>query len=266
MKISKRNQRQLSSEPKRPKGSKNRSYSCSSELVIYKNVKAISPFPPRYRTVMTTAMRGFINSGTGAVTWYCKLNSAHLPFQGGGWPNALPAVTTLKPTGFPQICNATFYTLFRVLRSKIRIQCSPGDASDTVQITVTPSGNSATPASAALAMGQRHTEWKQVQIGTPQASQTVSNEITMARFLGVTDQAIQNDLSGDFLGTYAADPADTVFWVVNWTPDNAGVSTTVCALTIVLEQEIEFFGETSASQPEALAVTGVKSPRSLLRR
>jgi len=251
---------------KSSKRREDRNFHASRDLVIYKDISHVSPFPPRYRTSVTTALRGYINSGTGAVTWYCKMNSAHLPFVGGGWPNALPVVTTLKPTGFPQVCNATFYTLFRVLKSKIRIQVSPGDAADSVQVTVTPSGSSSEPASAAIAMGQRRTKWKQVQIGTPMSSQTVTNEVSQADFLGVPDSAIENDLSGDFIGSYNSDPAVTMFWVVNWTPDNAGVSSTVCSLSIILEQEIEFFGETAASQPEALVVTGTPVSKATPRR
>jgi hypothetical protein len=222
------------------------------DVVVYKVPSQISPFPPRYRTIVTTAMRGYVNAGTGAVVYYCKANSAHLPFAGGGWPGTSPAAATLKPTGFPQVCNSSFYTLFRVVASHIKVQLSPGDAADSMQLSITPSGNNATPASAAAAMGQRLTKWRQIQIGTPVNSQTVHNSVAMCDFLGVTASAVQNDLSGDFIGNYAADPADLLYWVINIQPDNGGVSSTIAALTVEMQHEIEFFGETAAQQPEAL--------------
>jgi hypothetical protein len=101
-------------------------------------------------------------------------------------------------------------------------------------------------------MGQRLTEWKQVVIGTNQASQTITNEVRVSDFMGVREQAIHDDLSGNFIGTFSSAPADLTYWVVNITPDNGGVTSSITSLSVVLEQEIEFFAETAAQQPEAL--------------
>jgi hypothetical protein len=226
----------------------------SDQLIIYKNPSRNTPFPRRYRTVVKTSMNGFINSGTGAIKYYCKMNSVNLPMAGGGWTNLAPAAATIRPTGLAQVFHASFYNLARVLSSKITVQVSPGDAADAMQVSITPSSSNTLPSSVERAMGQDYTTWKQICIGTPQRSQTVTNEVSQSELLGVREQAIEDDLSGEFICGYNADPVQTLWWVINFEPDNGGVLAAIAAVSVVLEHEVELWGNADANQPEALVL------------
>jgi hypothetical protein len=212
-------------------------------------------------------MNGYINSGTGAVLYFAKMNSVNLPFAGGGWNALLPAPATIRPTGLAQVFHANFYNLARVLSSRIRVVLSPGDIADNMHVSITPSSTSTLPSSVERAMGQDYTTWKQITVGTPTASQTVRNEVSQSELLGVREQAIEDDLSGEFICAYNADPAQTLYWVVNMEPDNGGVTTSVTAMSVVIEHEVELFANADANQPEAFVETGTpKSPSHRYRR
>jgi len=184
------------------------------------------------------------------------MNSVYLPMAGGGWTNLSPAAATLKPTGLSHIFNATCYNLARVIASRISVTLSPADAADNFQLTITPSSTTNIPSTCEVAMAQNYNKWKQISVGTPIASQTVRNEVSQSALLGVREQAIIDDLSGEFVCGYATDPAQPFYWVINFEPDNGGTSAASAAMTVVLEHEVELWGNSDANQPVAFVQEG----------
>jgi hypothetical protein len=229
-----------------------REFSAREELVIYKNPARNTPYPRRYRTIVKTSMSGYVAAGTGATRYFARMNSVYLPFNGGGWAALTPAAATVKPTGLSHLFAADFYNLARVISSRIKVIYSPGDAADTVQLTVTPSSTNLFPATVEAASGQDYNKFKQITIGTPLSSQTVTNEVSQSLLLGVREQAIQDDLSGQFTCSYLSHPVQTMYWVVNFRPDNGGVTAQPAAISVILEHDVELWANADANQPEAM--------------
>lgn len=215
----------------------------SGDLVIYNSNKLL-PFAPRYRCKMTTSIFGNVVAGSAAGLYYCNLNSPYLPFSGGGWPAASSTITTLQPAGFSSICNANLYREFRCLGSKITVEFLPQALTDTIEVALTPVNSVAVaPATTAIAMQQPYTKSgfmsssKQNGKGTS-ALKSYSN---MYQLLGVSRAAIENDLSGNYIGAYNADPTITAQWVVNWaTPDAVNLAAN-CEYRVSLTHYVEFF-------------------------
>lgn len=227
----------------------------NDELVIYMAPRQL-PFPPRYRCKMVTAVYGYITTGAGSQSarYFLTFNSVFAPLSGGGFPNITPP-DTVEPTGFTQICNANFYRNFRVYGSKIMLELMPGNLLDTVECTITPSNTSSVPATVGTANGELYTRSGFFSSSKNNANSKGGSEIvnymTVHKFFGVTKRAIEDDLSGNFIGTYNADPVTKLYWVVNYaTPNGAGLTNQI-DLRLRLTQYVEFFNNTSANMQES---------------
>lgn len=227
-------------------------YSATNDLVIWKNPRSKDPFPQRFRTVMHTAIQGSVPVGTSSNLYFVRGNSAYLPFVGGAWGSGLPGIGTLNPTGYSNLVNNNFFYKWRVMSSKIRVQFAPQAAVDTIVVTVTPSFNSATPASTQAALTQQFTKYKTIGENQPESSQTITSEMHTHRLLGVRRQAILDDLSGQFFGNAASTPANVWAWVVNFQVIDAAVSINKIPYTCEVMHEIELFGDSTAADLETV--------------
>lgn len=225
-------------------------FSATGDLVIWKNPKVRDFFPQRFRTIMQCAFDGYIPVGSGGTTYYIRGNSLYLPAFGGSWPNALPAVATINPTGYGNLVNATFFQQWRVLGSRISVQLMPEAAVDTTIITVTPSFLANQPSSPELAMAQQFTKDREVSESQPLSSQTVVNKMTTHRLLGVRKQAVLDDLSGQFYGGVAVYPSNLWYWVINYTNANRSVTINKTPYRVRIEYECELFGDATADNLE----------------
>lgn len=211
------------------KTQKNKKINSSKELITYMAPRQM-PFPPRYRCKFTTAIYGDITGAVASGQYAVNLNSIYQPFAGGSWAAALPAIGTLQPSGFSSMLNANFYRAFRVYGSKIVLEMLPQALTDTVEAVLTPSINGVAPANTATAMSQPYS--KSCFFSSSKENNgkkgVLSNYITMHRLFGVSKRAIEDDLSGNYIGAYNADPAVLTQWFLTWaTPDAVNISSHV---------------------------------------
>jgi hypothetical protein len=224
----------------------------SMEVVCWRNPLRRDPFPQRYRTVFTIANQGFMTAGTNVQRWYCLLNGMYLPFNGGGWINANPAPATDNPTGYSNLVTVGFFQKWRITASRIRFQVCPESGSDTIEVSVTPSFNNAQPSTADVAPAQQFTKSALITNATPKSSQTVINRMSVHTLLGVSKGAIVNDLSGQFYGALASNPANLCYWVINMKQGNNVVSINNIPWRCIVEYEAELWGDSTAIEPETL--------------
>lgn len=193
----------------------------TTEVVTYQMPRQM-PFPPRYRTKFTSGFFGNVAAGTISGLYFAYLNSAYLPFTGGGWPNPSQALTTIVPAGYTALVNANLYRSVRVHGSRIEVEFLPQALTDTVISVVTPSSINTGPASVNAAIDQPYSKqlfMSSSKMNGPSGSK-ISNYISVPKFLGVTNSAIQNDLSGNYNHAFGAAPGIPLYWVFNWsTPD-----------------------------------------------
>lgn len=202
-------------------------FNASPTLVTYMS-KGQSPFPRRYRTIFHSSIYGFVAAGATSGHFTVNMNSAYLPWAGGTWPNALPAIATLQPAGYSSIVNGTLYQNVRVYGSKLLIEFLPQALTDTVQVTLTPAVSPAVPTSVATAMAQPYT--KQLLMSSSKMNSKngsfISNYMSQSKLLGVAKKAIEFDLSGNYTHVYNGDPVNLFHWVVNLTtPDAVALAT-----------------------------------------
>lgn len=210
------------------------------------------PFPPRYRCKLTTAFYGYIATGASAANnWSAKLNSAYLPFNGGGWTNSAPAIATNVPTGYPSLLNTLLYQSARVYSSRITVEFLPQNLLDTIICTITPSDGNVVPSSVALALEQPYT--KQLMMSSSKMNSkngsALSNSISQHKFVGVRHQAIEDDLSGEYIQQWDSDPARLMFWVVNTVAPDGAVLTAPLEYRVKITHYLECFNFTSSALP-----------------
>lgn len=202
---------------------------------------------------MYTSVEGYVAPGTGDQRYFCVMNTGITPFNGGGWTNSTPAIATVKPTGWSNICNVQMYETFRITASRISVTFAPEAQVDSVNVTVTPSFLNSQPASTALAIGQAFTRNALIVEGQPRSSNTVVNKVSLSMLLGVSEKAIQDDLSARFYGGYNTNPSILAYWVINFNVVNGTVTINNLPWVIELEQEVEFFGDATADNIQTLA-------------
>jgi len=227
--------------------------------LTYANPRRLMPFPPRFRTIMTTSTKGYVSSGTGQLLWYCRMNGVNLPFSGGGWNNGLPAIATLQPTGLKSVWNTDLYNRYRVISSRITLVLSPQATADTTLVTITPSVFANSPSTNYSALAQPLTVHKTVSANTAPGARTLINRVSTSQLLGVRSQAIEDDLSGQFIGNIisgsAVDPVAMHYWIVNFYTEDGTVYGGNIVFDCQLEHEVEFFGDDSGSVVEVPLVT-----------
>lgn len=196
----------------------------SPELLSYFPVGNVSPLPPRYRTKFTAEFYGSTTSGVGSgdYGWIFPMNSMFQPLNRGttGLSIQLPSgasLATFTPTGLSQLLNGAAYTNYRVLSSKFEIDVVPQSIQDSAVVAITPAQITISPVSVANAMSQPYTKIADFSQGRPLAKGKImhSNYRTMHEVMGVSPQAIENDLSASTWAGIGSDPSILWTWIVN---------------------------------------------------
>lgn len=235
------------------------SHYTSQELVIYRG-QNLMPYPPRFRTKFQTDIYGYIAAASTTVNqYYCGMNYIHLPYNNGGWSNAVPAIATLTPTGYSALLNANIYTKARVFFSKILVEFLPQALGDTLEVTVTPSNATGSPTNTGVAMAQPNTKSglfssSKNNVNSKKHGSAIVNAISQHKLIGVSAQALANDLSGNYEHAYNANPTIPLYWVVNTTAPDAAATpnfTNPCEFRIRLTHWVELYAAYNASVPES---------------
>lgn len=205
------------------------------------------PFPSRFRTKLNTSFIGYHNSGSlaASLTTFCSWNSLAAPFSAGGWTNPAVTLATLIPVMSTYFLSTNFFISYRVLRARLSIRYSLQNVADTLLMTITASTSATTPASTSLAIDQPYTT--KLMMGHGYRNTIRTPWISVERFLGCPKKAIEYDLSYKYCGTVSLPPADQLYFTCNVeSPDGTALVTSV-PYEVDLEQEVEFFNDTSAA-------------------
>lgn len=225
----------------------------NKEMIKFMPMGSQVPVPQRYRCKFVTSVQfNMIVGAGGAASGIIpvKMNSIFHPWANSGlganpYANFGPqAVGTLQPSGYASLINANLYKRWRVYSSAIELKFNPSAQADTLIVAVTPSDNPAIPTSSAQAQQQPYCKFRiqqSNQIGV------VKNYITQHKLVGATKRAIEDDLSGNFQGNAGGDPADVLYWVINWSTVDTLANTTPIICEIKLTYYCELFGDFGAA-------------------
>jgi len=220
----------------------NNGFNASPSRVTFMS-NGLVPVPQRYRCKLHTILYGSVDAGSASGRYFCKLNSAYIPFTGGGWPNPSQTLTTHQPAGYSQLCTTNFYRNCRVFGSKILVEFLPQALTDTVQVTVSPSDTSSTPATAANALAVPYTKSLLMSANKMNSAKgsAIVNYCSQSKLFGVSPRAIADDVSGNFAHTSATNPAVLLYWVVNWACPDAAVTATALEYRVKLTHYVELY-------------------------
>jgi hypothetical protein len=113
-------------------------------------------------------------------------------------------------------------------------------------MTVTPTANNANPASTEVAMAIQFTRSKNMPAAASSAQNTINNKMGVHTLVGVRRQAVEDDLSQQYTGTYTAAPNASQWWAINVSTDDAVNTTSNVGYTVVLQHEVEFWADHTA--------------------
>lgn len=244
------------------KGKKSTHIAAKRETLTYmvKNM----PIAPKYRTKMSCDWLAQIVAGklpyTTGQNAYVGLNYLYHPVSNNSWfpvtgygPFTITSsigASSIMPAGFSQICpsNGQLYRDYRVYASRITVSAIPTVITDAFQMTLTPSESTTTPGEVSVAMSQPYTTSKTFFSGKENGTKgdVLTNYISVHKFNGVTQSAIQNDLSGSFTGGFNATyPGLLNEWVINVQPLSGAANTGPILFRFRLDYWVEFFSPTS---------------------
>lgn len=225
----------------------------NSEIVKYRPNSFIHmPLPPRFRTKVIASGFFYTSSGGGSgdynLTFDLNTCNSCFNFTNTGITWNTITVANYEPAGFSQLCNSTLYRQYRVLGSSITCDITPQSVVDTVSCSLLPSSDLNVPANLAVALAQPYS--KSHNMAANRAPATLRNYITQHKFLGVSRSAIQNDLSGNYNGSYSSGPVVPLYWkLLMETGDNQTLSAAV-EVRIKIVYYLEFFGLTNPALTE----------------
>lgn len=231
--------------------------------VLIFNPPSNLPIPQRFKTKFTCAVEGYVAAGAFASKQYnMNLNQLYLPFNSLGTDlpaTFAPAPATVQATGATQLLSALGttgpYTKYRVLASSIEITALPQVTGDSIILTVTPSASSTQPSDATTAQAQAFTKraictFAQTPMGDVTKRGTIKNYCNVADFLGVTQEAIENDLSGNYQIQWASGVGTPIYWTVNYTIQDATNQASSIMFSYKLNYWVELFGMYTAQVTE----------------
>lgn len=229
-------------------------FAASPDIVCFMPKETQNIFPPRYRTKLTAQFFGFTNTGMGSgdYAWQFKLNSPRVPLNFTNTGLTLNNITasTYQPAGMSTIFNTAIYNFGRVYASSIELDVIPQSVQDSVLATITPSGSTA-PNTVAEALTQPYTKQAGFSSGrqTTAKGNTLKNYFTVAKLLGVSHQAIQDDISGATFFQNAIDPDIVFTWNVNIeTGDNSALNNSL-EVRVRIVYYVEFWSNIGGGQP-----------------
>lgn len=213
--------------------------------------------PQRLRTKFSCSLNGYIAIGATSFRMYnVRLNGCTSPYDVGAtggstvWENPFLTLSTLKPTGFTQLCNASMYTLYRVYGSSFEIQLQPESVTDTCYVCVTPSTSVSVPATYAFAQTQPYTKTKTFSAGKSQGRDRLKSYISVRKLIGLSKRAVVDDVALVYSAIYNTNPSDELFWVVNYQQADNAVSSAVVPYTVNVVFYVELHGLARAQLSE----------------
>lgn len=203
-----------------------------------------SPVSPRYVCTMTRSFTNIFPLGFSSYNVSCFLNS---PFQCFNTGNNYPAASqgssvTDNATGYASLCNGNFYLRSRVVASSCRVLLIPGVATDELTCSLCPSTTLNTPASIQIASGQPYNKtWDCMYLKEIDGKSSGSNRISVHKLVGVTRQAIENDLSGQFNANFGGFPLNKLYWTLNFATLDNVATTAIIQCRVLVKYKVELY-------------------------
>lgn len=224
---------------------------------FYPSLNYNCPLPVRYRTKLVASNYGVQNAGAGSGDnlFTILMNSPRLPFSVAvltpGWTWLGPTVGTQFATGFSQLCNVNTYNRWRVYASAIEIDVMNQSVTDPCICSVTPSNTQNQPATLNTSLGAPYSKTLDFESGrSSNGNKTLKQYMSVHKFIGVSNRAIADDLSGQYYGSYNSQPVQLLYWIVNCeTAANTALNAPLC-IRFKLTYYIEFWDLVTASLPQ----------------
>jgi len=210
------------------------------------------PMPGIYETRFSSSIFGYTSTSTGSgdYSWNFSMNNLYHPWNTSYTTGLTPSgvsFSTLAPAYFSTLCSSALYQNYRVLDCSIFIDLVPQSVLDSVTCSVVVTNNAGPLVSSV--MNQRGAKTMDFLSGRTPKSGGLVARTSVAKFLGVSDRAIKDDLSYNYCGTYNSAPAKQLYWLVAIeTADNSTLTQPV-EVRIRLEWHVELFALQGINAP-----------------
>nr|WAE42893.1 MAG: capsid protein [Cressdnaviricota sp.] len=235
---------------------KNRNLKISSQMITYMPKTTKNPFPPRYRTRLHSVLTGYSLGAASEYVYGVDQNNIYLPWNIGtagiytAWPNPNSTTASLIPVGYVALFSATSpYTHFRVMSSTCRIQLNPSAETilgaidiDVIILPVITYAQAPSTFSLAEDLPYSKTTFNTSAKGTIHCR----NSISTSKLAGVRRRAIEDDLSGAYIGNTTTKPSALQGWAIYVTHIN-GTALSQFTYKTTVTYDVECWNENAAN-------------------
>lgn len=188
----------------------------NSNVIKYTSPRQL-PFPPRYICKMVCTITGQINSAALPVSpplfYTSYINSLANPFDTGQlFPGSGLSVTSTAPVGLGSIFSTRCYQRYRVFAAKTSMRLQPGNLMDQIQAVIIPLTPDTIFSSDTYFTVMAQPYAKTTSWTASNNRHWLTNKISVSKLMGVSSQAIKDDMSGNFYGTIINPPAQQCYW------------------------------------------------------
>lgn len=228
--------------------------SSQCEVIQYTNLTTQTPFPPRYRTILSCANDGYIATASANVgSFYVNLNYPSTPYSNGAGsslPNPAVTVTTLWPAGFHNLLynsttNSGIYTRGVVYRARLEVTIMPTSTFDALVACIVPVDSSFATFTNVQNAEQAPYAVKKIVCSSSGPSNKLVCDIALPKLQGMQSIRDVKDLSSNYF-TQSAVPGTTYKFQVLWQTLNQQVFNNYCGISVRVFYYVEFFEEANA--------------------
>lgn len=227
-------------------------FSSKNQVVRYNPRGENRILPPEYNARLETQLYGKIAAGGagGDYSWSFAFNNCYQPWNYANTglvvdPNFASA--TLNPVNFATLCNVNVYQKYKVYASAIDIQLIPSDPSDVMICSVCPL-HTALGVPAQPMINQRFTR-RMVFSSNKGLMSSLKHYMPIHTLIGQPRSSIDNDISGQYVGSYNAKSTTQHLWNVAIETMSNNALVDVCFVIIKLTYYVSFQGMNEATAP-----------------
>lgn len=217
----------------------------ASQNVIKYYARKHQPFPPRFKTKLTIFCQKILTAGYVTGSGSVPLNGLYTPFNidpGAYWTGSSPSPGTNYPTAFHTFCGTSPvpYYNYRVYGSAVKMKVPQIDSRDCMEIAVIPSTNSTAISLRSFSTIAQQPDCKWITTSNARTN-LLKHYATVHKCWGVTSRAVQDDLSGSFVGQYNTNPSRLAYWWFFIDSADAQALNNDVVLDIQITYYVEFF-------------------------
>lgn len=187
------------------------------QRIVYNSGIVRSPLPMEYmcKFVASAFMYSAVGAGSGDYIFNFKMNSLYLPFQNAvasGVTYNTINVATYQCPGYSTLLNANCYTKYIVQSVKIEFDVIPQNILDNTTACIVCSHTGSVPANVASAMSRPWCTQMEFTTGRTYklGDYPMKMYVPIHKYLGIPKLLYKYDQSGQWMGTYNSDAANTL--------------------------------------------------------